>query len=82
MKIELSVKECEDLGHTHYWLAMGLGSGTAQLSNLERRELLQKARHWFERAYIYGGSAASKRFADSCEQTVSDLRPALYAIAS
>lgn len=82
MKIEMSVKECEDLGHVHYWLAMGLGTGTSQMSNLERRELLEKARHWFERSYIYGGGAASKRFAEACEQTKSDLRPGLYAVAS
>ena len=82
MKIEMSIKECEDLGHVHYWLAMGFGSGIAQLSNLERRELLDKARHWFERAYIYGGGASVKRFAKSCEQKLSDLQPALYAVAS
>lgn len=82
MKIELTVRECEEIGHVHYLLASGFYSGTANISSVEQKELFEKARLWFERAYIYGGSVASRRFAEVCEQKVKDLQPRLYAVAS
>lgn len=82
MKIEMSVRECEEIGHVHYLLASGFYSGTAQISNTEQKEFFEKARLWFDRAYIYGGSVASQRFAEAYEQKVKDLQPRLYAVAS
>jgi hypothetical protein len=82
MKIELSIKECEELGHVHYLLASGFYTGTAKISIAEQKELFEKACLWFDRAYIYGGSIASQRLAEVCEQKVRELQPRLYAIAS
>lgn len=82
MKIEMSVKECEELGHVHYLLACGFDAGTSYLSSAERKALFEKARHWFERAFIYGGGQASRHFAEICEQKVRELHPQLYAVAS
>ena len=82
MKIEMSVKECDDIGHVHYLLASGFYTGTAQISSEERIALFEKARFWFERAYIYGGSDASRKLAEFCDEQAKELRPALYAVAS
>lgn len=82
MNIQMTVKECEEIGHVHYLLASGIHDGAAGMSESERRALLEKARHWFERAFIYGGGESCQRFADFCEQQLKDLRPTIYAIAS
>ena len=78
----MSVKECDDIGHVHYLLASGFYAGTAQISNEERKELFERARFWFDRAYIYGGCDRSRKLAEHCEQHVKDLPSSLYAVAS
>lgn len=82
MKIELTARECEEIGHVHYLLSSGFYTGASDISIAEQRELLEKARIWFERAYIYWGSASAQRMAEHCEQKKRDIRPALFAVAS
>ena len=74
MNVSITVRECEDIGHVHYLLAVGFFTPrNTQLSNSERKELFDQARKWFERAYIYGGSDACRRFAESCGRQADEL---------
>jgi len=66
----------------HYLLANGSYAGDAPIGKAERKALLETARLWFSRAYIYGGSESSQRFAEFCEEKGARIRPDLYAAAS
>jgi len=86
MSISISVGECEQIGRFHYLLASGHYTGVGQMTALERKEFFIDARHWFERAYIYGGSDFSRRYTRICEEHIAELNskcrpaPALYAV--
>ena len=67
MNIYISARECEDIGHVHYLLAIGLSPGANRANKKERLRLLATARRWFDRAYVSGGSALSRNFAEECE---------------
>lgn len=86
MSIPISVSECEQIGRFHYLLASGHYTGDGQMTALEKKEFFVDARHWFERAYIYGGSDFSRRYTRICEEHIAELNkkcspaPALYAV--
>ena len=86
MNIPISVRECEQIGRFHYLLASGHYNGVGQMTAVEKKEFFVDARHWFERAYIYGGSEFSRRYTRICEERIAELdkncRPpaALYAV--
>jgi hypothetical protein len=86
MSIPISVSECEQIGRFHYLLASGHYTGDGQMTALEKKEFFIDARHWFERAYIYGGSDFSRRYTRICEKHIAELNkkcrppPALYAV--
>jgi hypothetical protein len=88
MNIPVSVSECEQIGRFHYLLASGHYNGDGQMTTLEKRDFFIDARHWFERAYIYGGSEFSRRYTRICEEHIAELnkkcrpQPALYAVQS
>ena len=78
----MTAKECEEIGNVHYLLSSGFYTGASDLSRAEQRELLERARIWFERAYIYWGCPSAQRMAEHCEQKKREIRPALFAVAS
>jgi hypothetical protein len=88
MNIPISVGECEQIGRFHYLLASGHYNGDGQMTALEKKDFFIDARHWFERAYIYGGSEFSWRYTRICEEHIAELnkkcrpQPALYAMQS
>jgi len=86
MKISISVSECEQIGRFHYLLVSGHYNGDGQMSARDKKDFFVDARHWFERAYIYGGSEFSRRYSRICEEHIAELnkicRPpaSLYAV--
>ena len=86
MNIPVSVSECEQIGRFHYLLASGHYTGDGQMTAFEKKEFFVNARHWFERAYIYGGSEFSHRYTRICEEHIAELNkkyrqlPSLYVV--